>query len=73
VPSLVISYVGTFTLDVQKSGVNGVHLRQHRDFVLGSGETKRLAKIRMSVGANGNLMGRLLLNTKDGDTACEMK
>src|SRR5258708_9915174 len=40
---------------------------------LSSGETKRLAKIRMSVGANDTLSGRLLLDTKDGEIACETK
>jgi hypothetical protein len=64
---------GTFTLDIQKAGVNTAHSSQHGDFVLGSGETKRLAKVRISVGTSEILSGRLLLNTKDGDTVCEIK
>jgi hypothetical protein len=62
---------GTFTLDIQKAGVSMAHSSQRGDFVLDSGETKRLAKVRMSVSANETLSGRLLLNTKDGDTVCE--
>jgi hypothetical protein len=64
---------GTFTLDVQKSGANTIHSRQSGDFALGSGETKQVARIRMSARANEPLSGRLVLNTKAGETTCETK
>jgi hypothetical protein len=64
---------GTYELEIQKTGANTARSRQHGDFVLGSGETKRLAKVRMSVAANEALSGRLLLNTKDGETICDIK
>jgi len=64
---------GTFTLEIQKTGPNTSRSRQHGDFALAVGETKRLAKVRMSVGASESFSGRLLLNTKDGETVCEIK
>lgn len=64
---------GTFTLEIEKKGPNTARSRQHGDFVLATGETKRLAKVRMSVGANETVAGHLLLNGKGGETVCEIK
>jgi hypothetical protein len=64
---------GIFTLEIQKTGPNTSRSRQHGDFAVAVGETKRLAKVRMSVGASESFSGRLLLNTKDGETVCEIK
>jgi hypothetical protein len=64
---------GTFTLEIEKAGRNTTRSRQHGDFALATGETKRLAKVRVSVGANETISGRLLLNAKDSETVCEIK
>jgi hypothetical protein len=64
---------GTYTLEIEKAGPNTARSRQHGDFALATGETKHLAKVRVSLAANETLSGRLLVNAKDGETVCELK
>jgi hypothetical protein len=65
--------LGTYALEIEKTGANTARTRQRGEFDLAAGETKRLAVARMGVGAGERLTGQLSLKWDGGESACPIK
>lgn len=65
--------VGSFSLEIVKTGANTARTRQSGEFTLAAGETKPLAVVTMNAASDEKIAGHLLVEWGGGQTKCDYK